>query len=287
MILLQTPSLKSIIKPILYLILFFVILTYASKFGALYAVLAFLAILAAIYIAKRASILSLMATFKFKKDRQKSFELFEKAYKTGKMKPQTALYYSYLLLRDGKLAESDRKFDEILSKYKSKLSETDKNNAYLNKSLVKWKSGDLKGALKDAQALYDDGYKTTALYGVLGYWYDLDGQYEKALEINKEAREYNSDDLIIADNLAQNYFLVGEIEKSHDMYVDILNKDPQFIEPYYNFALVLDSLGEYDDALEELENALSMQEKFLSTVTHDMVRAKIEEIKNKKNKKKE
>ncbi|MBC8597048.1 tetratricopeptide repeat protein [Qingrenia yutianensis] len=278
----QTPSLKSFLKPILYLVLFFVILTCASKFGAVYAVIAFLAILAAIYIAKRASILSLMATFKFKKDKQKAFDLFEKAYKTGKMKPQTALYYSYLLLRDGRLEESDKKFDEILSQNKKALTETDINNVHLNKTLVKWKSGDLKGALADAQSLYDNGYKTTALYGVLGYWYDLDGQYEKALEVNKEAYDYNSDDLIIADNLAQNYFLLGDIEKSHDMYVDILNKDPQFIEPYYNFALVLDALGEYDDALCELNNALEMKEKFLSTVTHDMVRAKIEEIKNKK-----
>lgn len=58
----QTPSLKSFLKPILYLVLFFVILTYASKLGAVYAVIAFLAILASIYIAKRASILSLAAT---------------------------------------------------------------------------------------------------------------------------------------------------------------------------------------------------------------------------------
>lgn len=283
----QTPSLKSILMPIVYVILFFAVLSYAARFGAIYAVIAFFAILAALYIAKRASVLSLIATVKFQKNKQKAFALYEKAYKTGKMKPQTALYYSYLLLRDGRLDESNKKFDEILSKNKKNLTESDINNALLNKALVKWKSGDLKGALKDAQSLYDNGYKTTAIYGVLGYWYALDGQYEKALEINKEAYDYNSDDLIIADNLAQNYFLVGEIEKSHDMYVDILNKDPQFIEPYYNFALVLDSLGEFDDAVSELENALSMKEKFLSTVTHDMVKKKIDEIKNKISKKKE
>lgn len=283
----QTPSLKSILMPIVYVILFFAVLSYAARFGAIYAVIAFFAILAALYIAKRASVLSLIATVKFQKDKQKAFALYEKAYKTGKMKPQTALYYSYLLLRDGRLDESNKKFDEILSKNKKNLTESDINNALLNKALVKWKSGDLKGALKDAQSLYDNGYKTTAIYGVLGYWYTLDGQYEKALEINKEAYDYNSDDLIIADNLAQNYFLVGEIEKSHDMYVDILNKDPQFIEPYYNFALVLESLGEFDDAVSELENALSMKEKFLSTVTHDMVKKKIDEIKNKISKKKE
>lgn len=283
----QTPSLKSILMPIVYVILFFAVLSYAARFGAIYAVIAFFAILAALYIAKRASVLSLIATVKFQKNKQKAFALYEKAYKTGKMKPQTALYYSYLLLRDGRLDESNKKFDEILSKNKKNLTESDINNALLNKALVKWKSGDLKGALKDAQSLYDSGYKTTAIYGVLGYWYALDGQYEKALEINKEAYDYNSDDLIIADNLAQNYFLVGEIEKSHDMYVDILNKDPQFIEPYYNFALVLESLGEFDDAVSELENALSMKEKFLSTVTHDMVKKKIDEIKNKISKKKE
>lgn len=283
----QTPSLKSILMPIVYVILFFAVLSYAARFGAIYAAIAFFAILAALYIAKRASVLSLIATVKFQKNKQKAFALYEKAYKTGKMKPQTALYYSYLLLRDGRLDESNKKFDEILSKNKKNLTESDINNALLNKALVKWKSGDLKGALKDAQSLYDNGYKTTAIYGVLGYWYALDGQYEKALEINKEAYDYNSDDLIIADNLAQNYFLVGEIEKSHDMYVDILNKDPQFIEPYYNFALVLESLGEFDDAVSELENALSMKEKFLSTVTHDMVKKKIDEIKNKISKKKE
>ena len=283
----QTPSLKSILMPIVYVILFFIVLSYAARYGAIYAVIAFFAILAALYIAKRASVLSLIATVKFQKNKQKAFALYEKAYKTGKMKPQTALYYSYLLLRDGRLDESNKKFDEILSKNKKNLTESDINNALLNKALVKWKSGDLKGALKDAQSLYDNGYKTTAIYGVLGYWYALDGQYEKALEINKEAYDYNSDDLIIADNLAQNYFLVGEIEKSHDMYVDILNKDPQFIEPYYNFALVLESLGEFDDAVSELENALSMKEKFLSTVTHDMVKKKIDEIKNKISKKKE
>lgn len=278
----QTPSLKSFLMPILYFIIFFVIITYAARLGTVYGILAFLIILAVIYIVKRASILSLMATFKFKNDRQKAFELFEKAYKTGKMKPQTALYYSYLLLRDGKLDESSKKFDEILSKSKKALTETDINNARLNKALVKWKSGDLKGALADAQTLYDEGYKTTALYGVLGYWYVLDGQYEKALEINKEAYDYNADDLIIADNLAQNYFLLGEIEKSHDMYVDILNKDPQFIEPYYNFALVLEKIGDIDEAVDELETALTMKEKFLSTVTHDMISKKLEELKNQK-----
>ncbi|UKI35020.1 MAG: hypothetical protein L6V93_12200 [Clostridiales bacterium] len=164
--------------------------------------------------------MSLAATFKFKKDKQKAFDLFEKAYKTGRMKPQTALYYSYLLLRDGRLEESDKKFDEILSQNKKALTETDINNAYLNKTLVKWKSGDLKGALcRRSVALRQRLQKPRLCTAFWDIGTTLTGSMKKALEVNKEAYDYNSDDLIIADNLAQNYFLLGDIEKSHDMYV--------------------------------------------------------------------
>ncbi len=44
--------------------------------------------------------------------------------------------------------------------------------------------------------------------------YNLSGDYEKALAFNKEAYDYNSDDNIIVDNLADTYSLMGEYKEA-------------------------------------------------------------------------
>lgn len=272
--------LKSFIVTLLYAFVFFIIISKTAKIHIGLGIVSTLIILGGILYFKRATFYSLRAQMLFNTDKQKAFELFEKAYKTNKMKPQIALLYCYLLLRDAQVDVADKKIDEILEKYKTNLSETDIKNAHLNKALIKWKSSDLSGAIKKAEALYESGFKTTALYGVLGYWYILDNQYQKAFEINKEAYEYNNSDLIIADNLAQNYYLLGDLEKSYEMYLQILKKEPTFIEPYYNFALVLIEKNEKDMAIKYLKKALEIEEKFLSDITHKQINELLNKLGN-------
>ena len=91
--------------------------------------------------------------------------------------------------------------------------------------------------LEDA---YDQNMISTTLYGTLGYFYILNNQTAKALEFNKEAYEYNKENAVIADNLAYNYILFGEFEKAEEIYKVVLATKPQFIEPYYNYALLLE-----------------------------------------------
>ena len=272
--------LKSFIVTLLYAFVFFIIISKTTKIHIGLGIVSTLIILGVILYFKRATFYSLRAQMLFNTDKQKAFDLFEKAYKTNKMKPQIALLYCYLLLRDAQVDVADKKIDEILEKYKTNLSETDIKNAHLNKALIKWKSSDLSGAIKKAEALYESGFKTTALYGVLGYWYILDNQYQKAFEINKEAYEYNNSDLIIADNLAQNYYLLGDLEKSYEMYLQILKKEPTFIEPYYNFALVLIEKNEKDMAIKYLKKALEIEEKFLSDITHKQINELLNKLGN-------
>ena len=271
---------KIFLLTLLYALFFFVIILRCAKIHIGLGILSAVIILFAILFLKRATLYSLKAQLTFNTDKQKAFEYFEKAYKTKKMKPQVALFYSYLLLRDAKCDIANQKIDEILKNQKSKLTETDIKNAHLNKALIKWKTGDLKGAIKKAEALYEDDFKTTALYGVLGYWYILDNDLEKALKINKEAYEYNDSDLIICDNLAQNYYLLGDVEKAFEMYEKIMEKEPTFIEAYYNFALVLIKKGEKEKAMENLEKALEIDEKFLSCITHKQVEELLDKLRN-------
>lgn len=251
----------------------------AAKFGFAYALFAVLVILAVFVYVKRASIMYIIGQGKFNSgDKKEAFRWFEKAYATGTLKPQNSLFYAYLVLRDGQLEKSEELICDVLKKHKSKLSKNDLINMEINKALISWKKGDLKDAIKKAEKIYNDNVRTTALYGILGYWYVLDGEIQKAIKINEQAYEYNKSDDIICDNLAQNYFLLGNTEKAEKMYLDLLKKNPTFIEPYYNYGVILKSKGENEKAKEYFEKALGYEEKFLSTVTHEMVKKELESI---------
>ncbi|MNC72948.1 hypothetical protein D3C75_1240740 [compost metagenome] len=53
---------------------------------------------------------------------------------------------------------------------------------------------------------------------------------------------------------------------------------PAFPEAYFNYGLVLEALGRDEDALEQMEKALDYPTSLLSTVTHDEIKAKIAEL---------
>ena len=271
---------KGIINLLAWAVVIFILFYEAwVNFGFFGIAIVIAAVFGVLYVVFRAQIMFLKGNARYNtNDKQGAFEIYEKAYLTGRLKPVNSLYYAYLLLRDGKIEKSEKMIDEISKKYKNVLLKNEKLSIRINKALIKWKKGDLKDAIADAEGIYNEGVKNTSLYGVLGYWYIIDKRYDDALKINEEAHEYNSSDLIIYDNLAQNYFLVGNKEKSEEMYKDILDKNPDFIEPYYNYGMLVLSNGDKEKAKEYFEKALSMEEKFLSTVTHDMVRYEIEKI---------
>ena len=250
------------------------VLWFGWKF-VLPATLILLVIIAFVY---RNSIYVVMGQVTFTKNHEKGFSWFEKAYKSGRMKPQHALFYAYLLLRDGELEKSAKMIDEVGKNKKTSLTRQDFLNSRLNRALIQWKAGDRKKAIEMIQGLYDEGFITTALYGVLGYLYIEDGEYQKALKINKEASEYNSTDLIIADNLALNYLMLDNFEISEKLYLELLEKNPDFIEPYYNYATLLEKQGKKEEAIEFYKKALTYKEKYLSTVSHKQIEEKIKNI---------
>lgn len=248
------------------------------KFGIFGGVAAFVLLMALIVFLYRNSIRVIIAQMTFDKDHEKGFMWFEKAYKTGKMKTHSALFYAYLLLRDGKLQQSEKMINDILVERRPDLSRQDYLNAKLNRALIKWKASDIDTAIEMVQEIYDENFRTTAVYGVLGYLYIEKGEYEKAMEINKEAVEYNSDDNIIMDNYALNFLCLGDIKKSEELYLALLEKEPDFIEPYYNYGTLLEKRGDKDTAREYYNKALTYREKFLSTVSHEEIRNRLDQL---------
>ena len=227
-------------------------------------------------ITGRAGMMAMMGkTSYYKGDIDKAIRWFGRAYRTGKAHPQVVTSYAYLQLKQGRVEEAEQVLKGQMNK---KLSQDDLNYAKSNYALVLWKKGDLDGAISMLEEIIRD-YKTTTLYGSLGYLYIVRGDLEKALEFNREAYEYNNTNAVIQDNLGQTCYMAGEYDKALEIYEKLIPTNPGFPEAYYNYALVLLKRDMPARALANLEKSLKYKLTFLSAITREDIDARIEEAK--------
>lgn len=200
---------------------------------------------------------------------------YNKALDSKNCKPRTRISFGYLLLKMGRLEESEKVFSDIA---KLKLNDADKSQFKMSYALVKWKSGKLDEAVEMLQEVYNT-YKCTTVYESLGYLLLLKGDLDKALEFNMEAYDYNTDDNVISDNLGETYYYIGNYEKSLVIYEKLIPKNPNFPEPYFHYGLLLKEKGEKEKALSMFEKALTFKQSFLSNLTHEQIENEISKIK--------
>lgn len=235
-----------------------------------------LIILVVFLVIKRSEVLALTAKRKFgKNDLKGAIKRFALANRIGKLGPESKRFYGYLLLRDGQLdmarvilnqGSIAAKKPEVKKRIKTMLA------------IVEWKSGDLPLAIEMTEEAMVD-FKTSNLYQNLGVMYNLSGNPKKALEFNKEAYEFNPDDLIILDNLAESYVLCGEVKRASELYEELLEKEPIFPEPYCGYAKLLIKQGEKGRAIKLLEQSLNKRFSFLSIMQKSEVEKLIAETK--------
>lgn len=269
---------KKFIKPLIYLLLSAAVVTIAFSVSPWVGIAVMLIGFCVLAFILRADIMVALGQSVYTKDHGKAFLWYERAMKTGKIRPHAALVYAYLLIRDGVLDKSERIINKYLYLYKDTLDAQYVPASHLNLSIIKWKRGQLGEAIEELEEVYNSGFRSTVMYGTLGTYYLLNGQYAKALEFNKEALEYNDTDHSIRDNLALNYFLMGNITAADEIYDELIEEEPKFLEAYYNYGTVLEKMGEYEPAMANYKTALTISEKFLSTVTHEQVQAAIDAL---------
>lgn len=205
---------------------------------------------------------------------EKAEEKLRKAYKSGRVRPKYISAYAYILLKVGKADEAY----SILSKlYESKLNEEEKVHVKTNLALTIWKKGDLDQAVSMFEEIYNE-IKTTNIYGCLGYLLILKGDLDRALQFNLEAYEYNNTGSVIADNMGQTYYLLGEYDKAAEVYEKLISANPSFPEAYYNYGLVLAARNDKDKAVEMMNKALAFRFTYLSTISREEVEAKLAEL---------
>ncbi len=261
---------KSIKKGLLLLLMIIALTVIGtSSFGWIGGLIGFGASLMIIVIANRATVMFVLGQLRYnKEDHIGAYMLMKKAYDTTKLAPELTLMYAYMMIRDGMLTEAETVLNKVTYLNRRDLTKGELALADINKAIIMWKQDKLTQAIELLEEVYDKEMKSTTLYGTLGYFYILDNRIEKALEFNKEAYEYNSDNMIITDNLALNYILNSEFEKAEELYKMLLEKNPAFIEPYYNYAMLLEKRMQNEEALVYYNKALGYPEKYLSVITH-------------------
>lgn len=237
--------------------------------------IAFLVLITGILAMLYPKLMTMLGNIYYSKDQlDKSEAYFRRVYKCFYASLKHKLSYSYILILKGELDEAEKVLEK-LSKQKTLKDEI--INLRLNQSLIYWKRNQLDAAIDLLLSTYKD-YKTMIIYQNLGYFLILKGDYNRALEFNQEAYEYDNDNIGILDNLAENYFFVGEYDKAIEIFDKIIHRKPSFASPYYYYALTLHKIGKKEEALEMLKKGLECKFSYLSAVKKDEIEAKILEL---------
>lgn len=264
-----------IIKAVIKYILPFIVIIFAFSNNSLAGLaLLLLYIVIMLYIG-RANLFSFIGNMKYSSSSlDQALIWFKRSSDTKKATMRTLISYAYILLKTGSPDEAGQLLEDLLKKKPNKETEL-----YIkaNLALVYWKKSRLDDAVSTLQEVISE-YKTTTVYGSLGYLLMMQGDIDKALDFNLEAYDFNNTNSIILDNLAQNYFLKGMYEESQQTYDKLLAQNPTFPEAYYNYSLLLIEQGQTDKAVEMLNKALGCKFSFLSDISKEKITVKLEEL---------
>ena len=218
-----------------------------------------------ILVVKRADLVAGFAKVKYNKRQfPEAMKIFKAADKIGNLSVGNKILLGYVCLRCGALEEARKHLRLCITL--TKRDSADRNQVKNLLALVSWKEGNLGEAIEELEEVVETGYKNTVIYQNLGILYNLSGDHEKALKFNQEAYEYNKDDHIICDNLADSYAICGAYDKAAEIYADLMERDPQprFPEAYYGYGKVLISQGKTEEGLEMIRQSLTKPFSYLS-----------------------
>lgn len=103
-----------------------------------------------------------------------------------------------------------------------------------------------------------DASRSAKLYSALGYTYEQQKQYKKAIDSYKRAIELDRDNLDFIRGLAENLMNDGQTDAALEQYKVIADANPEDAQTYVRIAEIYRKSGKFDLALESLKKAESM-----------------------------
>ncbi|MCL1964381.1 MAG: tetratricopeptide repeat protein [Firmicutes bacterium] len=180
--------------------------------------------------------------------------LYGEAYAEGMDKARFLLPYAVLLLRKGEY-EKAREVLKKVEKAPGGITPEQRKEMLTSYAVASWKLGRLEYALDLLREVYRKG-PNGSIYGTLGFLLIEKGDLDEALAFNKEAVEYDDEDPVALDNLAQTYYRLGnEKEEARKWFEKAIKCKKNAIDTNYFLALYDKEAGKLDDAREKLETA--------------------------------
>lgn len=214
-----------------------------------------------------------------KGDIQGALEDYEALYGAGVVNVTYMLPYSVLLLKKGG-EENYLKVKEILRKAEKAPGMTPeyRQQLLMNYAVANYKLGEMEKALQLLEATHKKS-PCGLTYQSLGFLYIQAGDAEKALQYNLEAVDYDDEDPICLDNLAQVYYrLLGDKDKALEYFKKAHEIKPKQIDTLYFLAKYDLEAGRSAEAKEKLETALEGNFSPLNYATPDLVRELLQQI---------
>ncbi len=103
-----------------------------------------------------------------------------------------------------------------------------------------------------------DASRSARLYAALGYTYEQQKDYKKAITAYRKAVELDRDNLDATRGLAQNLMNDGQTEAALEQYQIIADANPEDAQTFLRIAEIYRKEGKFDLAIENLKRAESM-----------------------------
>ncbi len=210
-----------------------------------------------------------------KGDYRTAIKLYDEAYAKGMDKPRLLRSYCVLLIRT---SQFDRALEVIKKLEQAPLDAKGKTDIHINYAIILWK----KGHLDRAMQILEDEFRHTkngTLYSIIGYLKIEQGDADEAIRFNQEAVEYDEEDAVFLDNLAQSYYrLKGDKETAKTYFDRAIAIKPKAIDTNYFLALYDIENGDIESAKDRLDTARLGVTSPLNYATPEMIDAKRDEI---------
>ena len=135
--------------------------------------------------------------------------------------------------------------------------EPDSEDAVTTLALFYTEEGDSTRAAEVLSAV-PDAARSAKLYSVLGYAYEQQKEYKKAIDAYRKATALDHDNLDAIRGLAENLMNDGQIDAALEQYKIIADANPDDAQTYLRMAEIYRRQGKFDLALDNLTKAESM-----------------------------
>jgi len=206
-----------------------------------------------------------------------AMRLYQEAYAAGMNKARFLLPFSILLLRAGDYAKA-REVLKKVEKSPGGITPGQRGQMLTNYAVACYKENRLDYAIELLREVYRKG-PSGSIYGVLGFLLVEKGDFEEALTFNREAVEYDDEDPVTLDNLAQTYYRLGQDkEEARKWFEKAVGVKEDAIDSNYFLALYDIEEGQIEKARERLTLASEGRFSPLNYATREMVAEKLAEL---------